>query len=32
MLGHGVNDFYNVRDATPDESGLVEMTLVGGGQ
>jgi len=28
MLGHGVNDFYNVRDATPDESGLVEMTLV----
>ncbi|HVO43528.1 MAG TPA: endopeptidase La [Aggregatilineales bacterium] len=28
MLGHSLNDFYNIRDARPDRSGLIEAVLV----
>ncbi len=28
MFGQGINDFYNVRDAEPDENGLIEAALI----
>jgi ATP-dependent Lon protease len=28
MFGHGINDFYNVHDAEPDENGLIEAVLI----
>jgi ATP-dependent Lon protease len=28
MIGHSINDFYNVRDAVPDSSGLIEIVLI----
>jgi ATP-dependent Lon protease len=28
MIGHSINDFYNVRDAVPDSSGLIEIALI----
>jgi ATP-dependent Lon protease len=28
MLGHSLNDFYNIRDARPDRNGLIEAVLV----
>ncbi len=28
MFGHGINEFYNVRDAEPDENGLIEAALI----
>jgi ATP-dependent Lon protease len=28
MIGHGINDFYNVQDAVPDADGLIEAVLI----
>src|SRR2546423_1103119 len=28
MFGQGLNDFYNIHDAEPDESGLIEAVLI----
>ncbi len=28
MIGHGINDFYNVQDAEPDDAGLIELTVL----
>ncbi|MBI5960995.1 MAG: endopeptidase La [Chloroflexi bacterium] len=28
MIGHSINDFYNVRDAEPDANGLIELALI----
>jgi ATP-dependent Lon protease len=28
MIGHGINDFYNIQDAVPDTEGLIEAVLI----
>ncbi len=28
MIGHGINDFYNIQDAVPDADGLIEAVLL----
>ena len=28
MIGHGINDFYNIQDAVPDPDGLIEVVLL----
>ncbi|WP_119073032.1 endopeptidase La [Aggregatilinea lenta] len=28
MLGHGINDFYSIQDAVPDDDGLIEAAVI----